>query len=249
LTNAGAPCLDDGEELGIHGRLSNTPATDVATMTSWKNEQCVFAVSGKIREQRLFKHNLLLTRSIEVGLGTSVITFRDAVENEGSYRTPLMMLYHINMGWPLLDEGAEIVVNDRAMKPRDAEAEKGVSSALNIPAPVFGYKEQVFYHDMIPDHEGYAVAVLKNKSLGLSLFVRYRQKELPRFIEWKMVGQGEYVLGFEPANCQVGGRAKERELGTLQFLEPGEKKEFHLQIGVLEGDGSMDQINEAVQRP
>jgi hypothetical protein len=102
---------------------------------------------------------------------------------------------------------------------------------------------------MIPDHEGYAVAVLKNKSLGLSLFVRYRQKELPRFIEWKMVGQGEYVLGFEPANCQVGGRAKERELGTLQFLEPGEKKEFHLQIGVLEGDGSMDQINEAVQRP
>jgi hypothetical protein len=37
----------------------------------------------------------------------------------------------------------------------------------------------------------------------------------------------------EPANCLVDGRAKEREYGTLQFLEPGEEREYHLEPGVL----------------
>jgi len=50
-----------------------------------------------------------------------------------------------------------------------------------------------------------------------------------------MMGEGTYVLGMEPANCWVQGRAKERERGTLQFLDPGEERVFILQIGILEG--------------
>jgi len=48
-----------------------------------------------------------------------------------------------------------------------------------------------------------------------------------------MIGEGLYVVGLEPANCGVEGRAKERERGTLQFLEPGEKRYYNLEIGVL----------------
>jgi hypothetical protein len=32
------------------------------------------------------------------------------------------------------------------------------------------------------------------------------------------------------------GRAKEKELGTLQYINPQEEKEFQLEIGVLEGN-------------
>jgi hypothetical protein len=130
------------------------------------------------------------------------------------------------------------------MHPRDHEAEKGASTATNIPAPVSGYNEQVFYHDLIADSDGFASAVLENRRLGLGLFVRYRQKELPRFIQWKMMAEGEYVLGIEPANCHVSGRAKEREQGTLQFLEPGEERSFLVRIGVLEGSAEIDQFVE-----
>ena len=242
LTTAGAPSIDAGEELGIHGRLSNLPASNTKAETEWTGDQCVFKVSGAIRENVIFKENLVLYRTIEVELGKSTITLRDKVVNEGFRPSPLMMLYHINLGWPLLDEGSDVHLNARSMKPRDAEAEKGTASAKRIPAPVSGYKEQVFYHDLIADGGGFASAVLANRKLGLGLFARYRQKELSRFIQWKMVAEGEYVLGFEPANCLVEGRAKERERETLQFLEPGETREFLVHIGVLDGDVAIDQF-------
>jgi hypothetical protein len=242
LTTAGAPSVDAGEELGIHGRLSNLSASNVQVETLWEGDQCVFRVGGAVRESVPFGNNLVLTRTIEVELGKSVITVRDQVVNMGFRQSPLMMLYHINLGWPLLDDGAKVSMNARSMKPRDSEAEKGADSASSIPSPILGFNEQVFYLDMIADKNGFATAVLENGKLGLGLFVHYRQKELPRFIQWKMAGEGEYVLGFEPANCLVEGRAKERERGTLQFLEPGESREFLVNIGVLDGNSEIDEF-------
>jgi hypothetical protein len=242
LTSAGAPSIDEGEELGIHGRLSNLSAANVEVKTKWDGDECVFMVSGVIRENVIFKENLALYRAIEVELGGSVITLRDRVVNEGFRKSPLMLLYHINLGWPLLDDGAALHVNAQSMRPRDAEAETGKASATQIPAPISGYKEQVFYHELIADNNGFASAMLANRKLGVGAFVQYRKKELPRFIQWKMVAEGEYVLGFEPANCLVEGRAKEREQGTLQFLEPGESREFLVRIGVLDGSATIDQF-------
>jgi hypothetical protein len=242
LTSAGAPSVDAGEELGIHGRLSNLSASNIQAKTEWDGDRCMFRVSGTMRESVIFKDNLVLYRTIEVELGKSVITLHDRVVNKGFRQSPLMMLYHINLGWPLLDEGADLHLNARSMKPRDAEAEKGAASATKIPAPVSGYKEQVFFHDLNGDNNGFASVMLANRKLGLGVFAHYRQKELPRFIQWKMVGEGEYVLGFEPANCLVQGRAKERERGTLQFLEPGEEKRFLVHIGVLDGTTAIDQF-------
>ena len=203
LTSAGAPCVDAGEELGIHGRLSNLPASNIQVKTEWDGDRCVFKVSGIMRENVIFKDNLVLSRTIEVELGKSIITLRDKVVNEGFRQSPLMMLYHINLGWPLLDDGADLHLNAQSMKPRDSEAEKGSASATKIPSPIPGYKEQVFHHDLIADGNGFASGMLANRKLGLSVFVQYRHKELPRFIQWKMVGEGEYVLGFEPASCLV----------------------------------------------
>jgi hypothetical protein len=67
------------------------------------------------------------------------------------------------------------------------------------------------------------------------VYVRYRLAELPRFIQWKMVGVGTYVTGLEPANCLVEGRDKDRARGILQFLEPGEQREYVVELGVVAG--------------
>jgi hypothetical protein len=242
LTHLGAPCVDDGEELGLHGLLSHTPAVNVETKTEWNEDTCTFKVSGVMRENTLFGHNLALYRTVEIGLGSSTFAIHDTVVNEGFRVSPLMLLYHINLGWPLLDEGAALMLNAQESKPRDAEAIKGVETATKIPLPIAGYKEQVFFHDLIPDWSGFATALLANRRLQLGLFVDYRQKELTRFTQWKMVGEGEYVLGMEPANCLVQGRAKERERGTLKFLDPGEKREFVLRIGILDSDAELNQF-------
>ena len=235
----GAPCVDAGEELGLHGRLSNLPASDARSETRWVNDECVMQLHGLVRESGLFKENLLLHRTIETRLGESVITLNDRVRNEGHQTSPLMMLYHINAGWPLVDDGSRLLLNARGMKPRDAEAEKGVDEATIFSSPVPGYLEQVFYHDLLTDADGFAYALLINPKKHIGLYVQFRQKELPRYIEWKMMGEGTYVVGMEPANCGVGGRANERAAGTLQFLDPGEERHFLVQIGVLEGEEAL----------
>lgn len=242
ITHAGAPCVDEGEELGIHGRLSNTPASDVSTKIRWLNEQCFFTIEGHIRETSLFKDNLHLHRTIETELGQSTITFHDVVMNEGFKKSPLMMLYHINTGWPLVDDGAQVLLNAHGTKPRDPETEKGISTARTISGPISDYKEQVFFHDLKANAEGHSVVLLMNKKLQLGLFVQFRQKELPRFIQWKMTGEGTYVLGLEPANCWTQGRVKEKERGTLHYIEPEEQREFFVQLGILEGYESLTQF-------
>jgi hypothetical protein len=63
-----------------------------------------------------------------------------------------------------------------------------------------------------------------------------------------MLGQGEYVVGLEPGNCLVLGRAEERKSGRLQFLEPGEIREYHLELGVLEGETSLNIFKEKFSR-
>ena len=244
LTHLGAPCIDDGEELGLHGRLSNTPAGEVKTETVWSGESCTFNISGTVREGGLFKGNLALHRTFAVGLGESSFTLSDTVVNEGFQKSPFMILYHINLGWPLIDDRAELLLNARSMAPRDAEATKGAATATKLSPPVAGFQEQVFFHELVADSAGLATALLQNSELQLGLYVQFRQKELPRFIEWKMVGEGTYVFGLEPANCLVQGRAKERERGTLQFLEPGESRQTFLRVGVLDGDKALNQFKQ-----
>ena len=47
------------------------------------------------------------------------------------------------------------------------------------------------------------------------------------------MAEGEYVLGFEPGNCHVEGRLKEKEVfKTLQYLQSGEIKQAGLEFEV-----------------
>jgi hypothetical protein len=54
------------------------------------------------------------------------------------------------------------------------------------------------------------------------------------------MGEGEYVMGMEPCNCYVGGRADPRNERILEYLDPGEIRNFDLTIELLNG---MDEIN------
>jgi len=242
MTTVGSPSLDAGEDLGQHGRLSHIQAAGVASAAQWEGDECTFTLSGRMRESGMFAENLLLERVISTRLGQSTIGIHDTVRNEGHETTPLMLLYHINIGWPLLDEGARLLLNARTTVPRDAAAAPGLGEARLFSGPVRGYAEQVFYHECIPGDDGYGAVMLRNARLGLALLVRFRMNELVRLIEWKMVGEGTYVLGIEPANCLVEGRKAEREKGTLRYIEPGEHRDFDVEIGVAEGESEIDTL-------
>lgn len=251
MTQVGAPCEDEGESLGLHGRISNIPAKNVWADTRWEGDELVMWVQGKVRETRVFGENLVLTRRIWAKLGEPKLHIYDIIENEGFSETPLMLLYHINIGFPVADEEAELLAPSLEVRPRDEEAEKGVESWSSLQPPTPGFKEQVFYHEMGCDEHDHVYVALVNRGFdggrGIGVYVRYHKSQLPRFVQWKMMGEGLYVVGLEPANCLVEGRAAERERGTLRFIEPGGRRHFEMEIGVLRSNEEIDEIARRIE--
>lgn len=236
LMNVALASQDQGEFFGVHGRASYTPAQNVAFDADWQGDEYVLTARGKVRETRLLGENVLLTRTIRTTLGSHAISISDVIENQGFDPTPLMILYHINAGFPVLDDHSRVYIQSEII-PRDEEAQKGLGVALEGAPPMHGFKEQVHQHRIAPDLDGWCSAALVNPEFdggqGIGLGVRYHAAELPYFWQWRMLGEGTYVMGLEPANCHVMGRGEERRLGRLPMLAPGEVKTHQLEISVL----------------
>ena len=149
----------------------------------------------------VFGENLVLTRRIESALGGSSISVTDRVENRGFRPTPHMLLYHYNFGFPLLDEGAEVLLPSRRVvhAVHEDPRAQGVASIQGPPQPDF--REQVYEHDMVAAANGMVPAALINPRLGQGGFgirLDYDRAALPCLIEWQCLQSGLYVLGISP---------------------------------------------------
>ena len=242
LRNVGNASTDNGESFPIHGLISNTPAEEVCASTVWEGGSPVMTVSGQIREARFFGENMRLKRKISCPYGENRIFIQDCVENIGFRDERLMLLYHFNLGYPLLDEDAVLLSPSKTVDPRDAEASKGADAWHRMQPPTQGYAEQVFYHDLKTDAEGNTCVALVNHRLALTIAFRFNKKQLSNLTQWKQMGEGEYVLGIEPCNCYVGGRLDPRNAVNPVYLQPGECKHFDIEIKIVSGANAMQKL-------
>jgi len=240
MTYSGLPCQDNGKDLGLHGRASNIPAQNVCIDGEWDGDEYSVWVQGKVRETAGMGENVQLTRRVQTWLGGSKIQIEDRIENLAHSPVEHMLLYHTNFGWPLLDESSELVAPTLKIEPMNASMEKDVPEHARFHAPTAGYQGVLFYHELAADQYGNTKFALINRSFnndqGLGVYVKFSKNLLPNLVEWKMMGQGHYVLECGPANCHVGGRNVERSRGTLQFLQPFESRVYTLEIGILDGE-------------
>ena len=246
LRNVGNPCEENGESYSLHGRISNTPAEEVCAETEWIDDIPILAISGKMREARVFGENLLLSRRITCRYGENKIFIQNVVENCGFKREELMLLFHFNLGYPLLDEGSLLVAPTEKLTPRDSEAKKGEASYNQCQQPTANYSEQVFYHNLNSNQNGDTRVALINETLELGIALHFNKNQLFNFTQWKQMGEGEYVLGLEPCNCYVGGRIDPRNKGILEFMEPGEIRNFDLTIELLNGRDEIETLIKSI---
>lgn len=232
LVNAGPPADENGQHYGQHGRIGTIPAQDVSHGGRWEGDRYVLTVEGDVQQGVLFGENLIMHRTIRMALGEPRIEIETTVENAGFEPTPLMVLFHCNLGWPLIDAGTRIESNIVNISPRDEEAEKGQENALSFEDPTPGYKEKVYW--LTPAEDNPRIAVV-NEKLPLSVSFLYNKSEFTHLTEWKMMGQGAYVVGIEPGNCYPISVTEARKKGELQTIAPGERKRFGLTIEVGEG--------------
>ena len=164
----------------------------------------------------------------------------DEIENAGYLPAEHMLLYHINTGFPFVDDGAELLAPFGAAPTvlfGDADPARPESYDRFI-APQPNWTQQTFEHKLRAGEDGRVPVAIVNPRLGQrggqALYVIYDQRQLPNFIEWRMMGEGQYAVGIEP--CTNGfGRQAVREAGQLIVLQPGERRVYELEVGVLDG--------------
>jgi len=229
LRNVGGPEKDGPEEFGLHGRITAMPARNVAVREYWKENIYHVEISGVIRETNVFGENLALYRTVKINSDEPVIRLQDKIINEGFEKQQIMVLYHLNWGFPLLDENAELILNSASIEQR-GENQSDIPEWNKFSPPVQGFSEKVFFHDLIPDNQNRVNYQLNNPALGVGVKVSWEKSQLPFMTQWKMLGQSEYVLGLEPGNSLPVGRNGIRERGLAEFLEPLQEKDVWLEI-------------------
>ena len=227
LSNVGTPCEDGGESFPLHGTISNTPA-EVVNHWIESNEIHIKAI---IRDAAIFSHQLILEREYVVPLFQNELRINDTVKNIGSCETPLQILYHFNMGYPLLDENTVLTIPSDNVIPRNDHAAEDVENCLRMEKPQRGYEERCYYHFFKEEPK---ISVY-NPTLKKGLVMSYDTDALRYFTEWKMMGEYDYVLGIEPGNTLPDGRDVMREKGLLETLKPQEEKRFSLNFTFTEG--------------
>lgn len=227
LNAVGSPCTDGGEELPLHGSIANTPAGEAC----WYEEAGELVVRSTVRDEQIFGRKLRLHRQIRVSLSENKFRILDTVENTGDRQEPFEILCHMNMGYPLLDEDSVVTIPSCAVTPRDAHAAEDLANCLRMEKPQTGYQERCYYHKF-PDSCGSA-SIFQPK-LGKGLKISFDASKLDGFVEWKMMGVRDYVLGLECGNCYPDGRNVMRERGMLKFLNPGEKVHYEVTVSMLD---------------
>jgi len=252
ISFAGHPCEDEGVQYGLHGRASTLPARLVSLDGEWEGDEYAMKATGVMEEVSVFGLKLRLTRTISTMLGAKSFSINDRIENIGSQKSPLMMLYHINLGFPVVDESARLISTSSSIKPLDDNAAKDPENYDRFSNPAAGTAEKCYMHTITADADGYGYVGIVNEGFnggqGLGCYTKIAAGTLPRFIEWKTMAEGEYVVGTEPTNLVSGTRADHRKAGTLIEIEPGEVVENRLEIGALADGGDIKAFEQKVQQ-
>ena len=213
--------------FGLHGRISSEPARLLGHgLDLDASGGPVLHVDAEVTQAAVFGEVLTLRRRVEVGLREPVVRVRDAVRNDAHVPTPFMLLYHVNLGWPLLDAGARLLTDAVSARPRGDHPVDGFDV---MAGPTPGFVEQV---TQLGFDGPTARAALVNDRLGLAVVEEFDTAALPHLFVWRQLADGTYVLGVEPSTNGPEGRAAARASGALRTLEPGEEVSLGFSLAV-----------------
>lgn len=216
LDNVGG--MRDGNP--VHGSLHNIPAEIVRAECNSEG----IVVEAIIRDTALFGKNLVLRRRIYSAIGSESLRLEDTLVNEG-YRTEnYCVLYHVNFGYPLLDEGARIVADVAKCDPRTDWARENEATVCEITEPLPEQKETCYFLTF-----NQPCISLVNDKLGKSVTLSYSGDTLPHFVEWKSMACGTYALGFEPTTTELDDRF------AYKTLDAGESVRFWIELDLKSG--------------
>ena len=176
----------------------------------------VLYICGEVKEAALFGKNLVMKRCFAVTENS--LSVQDTVENCAFTPADYVLLYHVNYGYPFLDECLQMEIPAIKSEPLTKVAEENKADMFRITAPVDGGDEHVYYHTL---KEG--KVRLYNPEKEIAVEMCYDTKDFPVTLEWKSMISGDYALGIEPSLTRF-------DTFEMQTLEPNERKTYKIKI-------------------
>lgn len=246
----GPPCHDSdhlaaGEppasDTTLHGKIANIPASEVEVIAQTTAPYAI-TLRGVVHERAMYGPKLALTTDLTIVPGEQGFTLNDTITNLGGQVAEACLLYHINQGRPVLEEGSRLVGAFLDSVPRDeGYSDKAIRQFDRYGAPKPGSLEQVFFIDLEPNRAGQVSVLLHNKKKDLGLQVGWNKKQLPLFALWKALHDERdgYVTGLEPCTAYPMPRPTAREAGHLVKLKPGGSYKTQLTFDLFDDKASI----------
>ncbi len=227
---------------GIHGRVAFTPARLDGYGIAWDGDAGTLYAEGRVRQVTMFGENLELHRRIEADLGGRILRIRDRVTNLGFRSTPHALLYHVNLGWPVVAPETRLVMPLERTVYFAHDSHATAIGPIEQAAPQAGFREQVYEHALRRRPDGGVSVMLANPAFaglpgttGLGFRLGYDGKAMPAFYQWQNLHEGDYVIGIEPGTCHAGSREDWKKRGEMIWLEHGETRDYRLDFEALVG--------------
>lgn len=235
--------------LTLHGRVANLPAHWVQVQVD-REPPFAIRVTGQVVESELFGPNLALTTTYTTHAGSNRVEIHDVVANRGATPAEFQLLYHCNMGAPLLEAGSRVLYPVRELAPLTPRAAEGIDTYSTYLGPTPGYTEQVYVADVATDAAGRSLAALTNAAADRAVVLRWSRTELPAFTVWKNTAPlaDGYVTGLEPSTGFPNFRTFERQQGRLPKLSPGGRWECTWSIEAHDTAADVKAVAEEVEQ-
>ncbi len=250
LSSFGAPQHDAAGrlEFPLHGRIANLPAHHLRLELDADND--TVHIVGEVDEVRFLFHHLRLTSRYTLSSTCAGMELVDRITNLGGRPAQAQLLYHVNLGAPVLQAGSTVHLPLRRLAPRDATAAAAVDTWSEMSGPVAGFAEQVYFAQPLADSEGWTSALLSEPGGGRGIQLSFATDSLPYFTLWKNTAaeQDGYVVGFEPGTGFPNQRSREQQAGRVLTLEPGESVELRLKLLPLEGTAAVAAARRAIEQ-
>ena len=235
-------------ELTLHGKIGNIPASEVEVVIDPQPPHRI-RVRGRVDERMFYGPKLELQTEISTEPGSDTLRVSDTVTNHGGESQEFELLYHVNFGRPLLEEGATFLAAAERVIPFNDHAAKSIADYARYAGPTPGFVEQGYCLHPLADAAGRTVLALQNKARDRAVSMSYALRELPFVTLWKNTNSEAegYVTGLEPATNFPNNRRVERRLGRVPKLAAGASHTATIDFGIHVGTDAVKAIAQRIE--
>lgn len=212
IYTCGLDCVGGREGFELHGSLHNTPAQVISI-----SQENTLQVKALIDHTALFGENLQLQRTVTLS-GYNIL-LDDTLVNIGKKPADYCILYHINIGYPMLDEGVEILADLEAVQPRNEYSAAYLQERDVFTASQDDAQERCYFLS----NRGNTISA-QNRKLGKKITLTYSKDTLPALVQWNSPVSQDYALGLEPATTYLD------EKFCYQTLAASQRVAFHVAL-------------------